>query len=127
MVKKIVTNSVIVFFVFVFIFVALLFYFFPESFKPGNNAKIADALRCPSAKISPNLGQTTISNGGNIQLLISFKNKPTTEQASVWQDRGVKLYPDSWIFNYLVAESRYDNLCALVAADEVTYIDIVKE
>ncbi len=127
MAKKIVTNSVIIFFVFVFMFVAILFYFFPESFSPGSNAKIGDVLRCQSAKISDNLGQANINKGRNLELLVSFKNKPTDAQLSIWEDRGVKLYPDSWIFNYLVAESGYENLCALVAADEVTYIDIVNK
>ena len=103
----------------------LVTYFFPASLQPSPQAQLGDRLNCNTAKASERLRQAQIVQADSLKLVISFRQPPTTAQVSDYADQGVILYPDSWVFDYLIGETSYQGVCNLLSDQAVTYVDLL--
>ncbi len=123
MLTKILNNPAFLLLAFILIAVAIITFWFPHANTPLPTAKVADQLKCNSTKISPRLNQMAIGESGAIKLIVSLRQKPDEATVNKYQRLGVMMQPETWIFDYLVAEADYRVLCRLAAEDDVTYID----
>ncbi|MFH0874188.1 MAG: hypothetical protein V1846_05120 [Candidatus Komeilibacteria bacterium] len=117
-------QQVFTFFLLILIASGLTTYFFPASLKPSAQAELGDNLRCHTGKASPGLRQAQLSQADKLKLVISFRSQPTAEQVAAYAAKGVILYPDSWLFDYLIGESSYQPLCDILSDPAVTYVDL---
>lgn len=122
--KKSLNFTVLGFFLLIFVIAAVAVNFFPQSLKPAPSALIRDRIRCDSNKFSAGLLTSSIGQEDSLKLIISFRDKPDTAVISDYKSKGITLHPESWIFDYLIAEASYQRLCDLANDNRVTYIDI---
>jgi len=123
-IKKFFNNQTAAFFVFLLVIAVLLIIFNPGSFAPSPSAKLGSLVKCSAEKFSPSLLERTVGDGADLLLLVNLKAKPSADEISAFAGQGITLYPDSWVLDYLVAETDYKNLCKLAKNDSVTFIDI---
>ena len=112
------TSHSAVFFVLMLIAVAFIFAFIFQE-KPAEQKVLLQTLDCQSDKIDASVynlrGDTSL-----IGAFITFSSIPISDETrKSLTDMGVKLNEGSWIFDYVLAEIPTDNLCELVANDEV--------
>ncbi len=109
----------------ILVIVGLASYFYPASLKPSQQAHIGDTLGCSTAKASDRLKQTQLRASDQLKVLVSFRQQPSAEQIQGYASQGITLYPDSWLFDYLMGETSYSHLCNLLSDNAITYVDLV--
>lgn len=123
MMQKIFNHPTFLLLLFVFLVIAGISYFFPSSLKPSPQATVVQQLKCKTDKISPRLAEIAVGSGAPLKLVVSFRQQPSEQQITQLAKLGITLYPDTWMFDYLVAETDFRQLCQLAAQEGVTYID----
>lgn len=103
----------------------LVTYLFPASLKPTQQAQLGDHLRCDMVKASERLRQAQLSQASRLHLVISFHRQPTSDQVAAYATKGIVLYPDTWMFDYLIGETSYDKLCDILTDSAISYVDMV--
>ncbi len=109
----------------ILVIVGLASHFYPASLKPSQQAHIGDTLGCNTDKASDRLRQVKLTSADQLKVLVSFQQQPTAEQIQQYADQGITLYPDSWLFDYLMGETSYSHLCNLLSDKAITYVDLV--
>ncbi len=126
MLHKILHHPALAFFVLILVVVIGLWLWAPATFHPSSQATLRDRLNCETAKFSDKLLTTTLAqSSGQIKLLISMDGQPTNETVADFATKNIKLYPESWVLDYLVGETVNEHLCALAEDSRVRFIDIV--
>lgn len=126
MVKKFIHHPVLAFFILVLVVVIALWIWAPATFHPSAQATLRDRLSCQTDKFSTALLDTTLAKtSGQIKLLVSFDHQPDNDTAARNAAQGTQLYLDSWVFDYLVAETTQEHLCDLARESQISFIDIV--
>ena len=117
-------KPIVLVFILIFVAVALTYLILPKSFRPTLNARVKDVLTCDTRMISPAVQEQTVAKARKLRLLISFHQQPTNEEVVAFAEQEIRLYPETWIFDYLVGEAGYDRLCNLARDQRVSYIDM---
>lgn len=126
MLHKILHHPALAFFVLILVVVAGLWFWAPASFHPSKQATLRDRLNCQTTSFSDALLATTLAqSSGSVKLLISMDSQPSNETIASLATEGIKLYPESWVLDYLVGEASHESLCSLAANSHVRFIDIV--
>ena len=82
------------------------------------------SLRCPTQAFDQSILQSRRNDHDTIRLLIHFNEKPSSDVRDFLQINGVSIYPDTWVFDYLVAETSVDRLCFLASLPGITAISL---
>ena len=124
MLKKVLANPIIAFFVFTFVIIAILYIVSPESFSPSQYARVKDTIDCKTEKISPGLLDTRLADASVKKLIISMHEEPNEQTISEFREHQVTIFPESWIFDYVIGEAPAEALCFLAEDQRVSYIDV---
>jgi len=117
-------NKIVAFFVCILVVTALIAYWAPESAKPSESALVRDVIKCKSDKISQDLLQTKAA--GKLTLILGMTTKPGQKTVADFASKGITLFPNSWTFDSLVAETDWTKLCDLAKNKVITNLDIVQ-
>jgi len=59
-----------------------------------------------------------------LKMLIHFSEKPSQDAEAYLADNGVYVLPKTWIFDYMIAETRGEQLCFLATLPGVTSVEL---
>lgn len=87
---------------------------------------IGERLTCPLDRFTDELRNARKNVSERLQLLVHFSEKPGYDVATFFQENGITLYPETWIYDYAVAETTLEHVCFLSELPGITSIDIAE-
>ena len=90
---------------------------------PGQEPALGDQITCTKDRFTTELLAKHASVALPLQVLVHFQDKPSADAISFFQINGVALQPNSWIYDYMVAETDVSHVCFLATVPGVTKVD----
>ena len=84
--------------------------------------QIRKTLSCTPRRIADDVLTQRKEQDERIRLLVHFNEQPNADVRDFLQGEGVSIYLDSWLYDYLIAETTVDRLCFLDQLPGITLI-----
>lgn len=93
-------------------------------FLQGRKPQIRKILTCKPVHLDVSVLNARKELADMTRVLIHFNEKPSSDVREFLATEGVTIYPDSWVYDYLVGEAPVNKLCFLDTLPGITGISI---
>ncbi|MBI4091004.1 MAG: hypothetical protein HY422_03190 [Candidatus Komeilibacteria bacterium] len=80
-------------------------------FLQGRKPEVQTVLKCKTTHLDGSVLTARKELQDTIRLLIHFNEKPSDDARIFLAENGIRIYPDSWVYEYLVADATVSSLC----------------
>lgn len=88
----------------------------------GRKPAVKTVLKCKTTRLDQSVLTARKELNDTIRLLIHFNEKPSDDVRVFLAENDVRIYPDSWVYDYLVGEAPAAKLCFLDTLTGITGI-----
>lgn len=97
---------------------------FERAVNRGALKQVQEYLSCERGSIADSVLIAERDLHATLRLLIHFEEKPSVEVRDFFISNGIRIYPESWIYDYMVADAPISKLCFLASLPGITSIEL---
>lgn len=90
----------------------------------GRIQMLSQTLKCDTTRFGQEVLQSRLRPNDDIRLLVAFNERPSNDTRDYLAQQGVAIHLNTWIFDYLVADTKVDRLCFLAELPGIERISL---